>query len=84
MGERREERTFGRTREAERLRRLLRGELRHLPQHLLAPVVGVSRSSLRKFLALSEPTGDTRRRLHVALDRQPPEWLVEELAEGSA
>lgn len=73
MGERKDERTFGRTREAERLRLLLRRELRHMPQHLLAPIIGISRSSLRKFLALSEPTRETRRRLREwAMDRPEP------------
>ena len=74
MGERRDEQTFGRMREAERLRRLLRRELRHMPQHLLAPLIGISRSSLRKFLALSEPTRETRRRLREwAMDRPEPD-----------
>lgn len=111
---------------AEGIRLLLRRELRHLPQRLLAPIVGISRSSLRKFLALSEPEPRTwarlrewaqdrpepdvppgalalallaaefpsphrlRARKHLAhvlarlfaeQNRQPPTWLVEEMAE---
>lgn len=73
MGEPGEEHTLGRTWEAEALRLLLRRELRHMPQHLLAPIIGISRSSLRKFLALSEPTAETRRRLREwAMDRPEP------------
>ncbi len=121
-------RTLERVRREEGIRRLLRRELRHLPQRLLAPLVGIDRNSLRKFLALSRPEPATWRRLrewaadrpptepapgsvalallagefpapkrpwarrrlagalhdlYVELDRQPPPWLAEELADVS-
>lgn len=122
-----ERRALERVRRAEAVRLLLRRELRRLPQRLLAPLIGIDRSSLRKFLALAEPQRDTWRRLeewtrdrpeaptplgavalailaselpaphrlrarrrlaealmrqYVELDRQPPPWLVEEMADG--
>ncbi|HEX2093369.1 MAG TPA: hypothetical protein VHG28_13270 [Longimicrobiaceae bacterium] len=127
MGAEKERRALERARRAEAVRLLLRRELQHLPQRLLAPLVGINRNSLRKFLALSEPERATwqrlqewardrpepdtplgavalailasefpaphrlraRRhlartlaRLYVELDRQPPSWLVEELADA--
>ena len=126
MEHRREYPELERIQREEGVRRLLRAALRHLPQRLLAPIVGISRSSLRKFLALSEPEPRTwarlrewaedrpepavplgvlalailaaefpsphrlRARKHLAhalaglfaeQNRQPPTWLVEELAD---
>lgn len=63
-----------RARVAEGQRRVLRAELRHLPQRLLAPVVGISRGSLRKFLAMSTPGRATRDRIgHWCADRPEPD-----------
>jgi hypothetical protein len=67
-------RTWEQVRREEAVRRLLRRELRHLPQRLLAALVGIDRNSLRKFLALSTPEPATWRRLREwAEDRAPAE-----------
>ncbi len=53
---------------------LLRRELRHTPQRLLAALVGIDRNSLRKFLALSDPAPETWARLREwARDRPEPD-----------
>lgn len=63
-----------RARESEAMRMVLRRELRHTPQRLLAALIGISRSSLRKFLALSDPGEPTRERIrHWCEDRPPPD-----------
>lgn len=63
MGRRGGRRSWEQVRREEGIRQLLRRELRHLPQRLLAPLVGIDRNSLRKFLALSRPEPATWRRL---------------------
>lgn len=60
MSVRRERRLLERARVAEGQRLVLRAELRHLPQRILAPIIGISRGSLRKFLAMSVPGRATR------------------------
>jgi hypothetical protein len=74
MGEPSEGGALERAREAEGVRMLLRRELRHTPQRLLAALVGIDRNSLRKFLALSEPAPETWARLREwARDRPEPD-----------
>lgn len=74
MARRGGQRTWEQVGREEAVRRLLRRELRHLPQRLLAPLVGIDRNSLRKFLALSAPEPATWRRLREwAADRAPAE-----------
>jgi hypothetical protein len=72
MGRRGGRRSWEQVRREEGIRQLLRRELRHLPQRLLAPLVGIDRNSLRKFLALSKPEPVTWRNLREwAEDRLP-------------
>ena len=60
-----------RVREMEALRAVLRAELRHTPQRKLAELVGISRSALRKFLAMSEPGEATLERIRQWCEDRP-------------
>ena len=60
--------------EAEGLRTTVQNAVVQHGQHLAAGLIGITRSSLRKFLALSEPRSQTLERLREwALDRPEPE-----------
>lgn len=60
--------------EEEGQRIVLRRELRTLTQRLLAPLIGISRGSLRKFLGMSTPGDSTRERIRQwCADRPEPD-----------
>ena len=81
MGAETERRALERVRRGEAVRLLLRRELQYLPQRLLAPLVGINRNSLRKFLALSKPERATWRRLQEwAKDRPEPDTPIGAIA----
>ena len=81
MGAKTERRALERVRRAEAVRLVLRRELQHLPQRLLAPLIGINRNSLRKFLALSKPERATWRRLQEwAKDRPEPDTPLSAIA----
>lgn len=73
MSDESERRVLAQVWEEEGQRIVLRRELRTLTQRLLAPLIGISRGSLRKFLAMSTPSDGTRERIrHWCADRPEP------------
>ena len=69
-----ERRFLEQVREDEAHRIILRRELRSLTQRILAPLIGISRGSLRKFLAMSTPDAPTRERIREwCADRPEPD-----------
>lgn len=74
MSARSERRALERARVMEAQRILIRRELRTLPQRLVAPMIGISRGALRKFLAMSNPGPTTRERVRQwCADRPEPD-----------
>ena len=74
-------RAFERAVELEALRTTVREAVRQNGQHLVAGLIGITRSVLRKFLAMSEPTPPSLARMREwRLDRPEPEVAPERVS----
>lgn len=74
-------RAFERAVELEALRTTVREAVRQNGQHLIAGLIGITRSVLRKFLAMSEPTPPSLARMREwCLDRPEPEVAPERVS----